>query len=379
MRSTGSGNDKYPTTADLRLKAKGRIPFFAFEYLDSATGREEAAARNIEALKNVTLEPRFMQGAYEPDIKTTLFGRSYDAPIGVSPIGMSSLMWPGAEAILARAAAEKNIPYCLSTVAADAPENIGPLAKGNGWFQLYPPRKPEIREDLIKRAMESGFSALVLTVDVPVPSMRERQRKAGLSMPPKINPTFIWRVATRPLWALATLKRGQPRFLGLEKYASTHDMREVAAFVGRELGGTLDWDYVKEVRKLWDGPFILKGILSPSDAKRAVELGVDGVWVSNHGGRQFDGAPAAVDCVAPIKKAIPKTPLLFDSGIRSGLDIARALSMGADFCFAGRPFIYGVAALGESGGTQTADMFSDDLKNVMSQLGAKTLADLRSA
>jgi L-lactate dehydrogenase (cytochrome) len=369
----------YPTVADLRDKARRRVPFFAFEYLDSGTGREEACARNERALSRRCLVPRFLQGVLAPNIETQLFGRTYAAPIGVAPVGMTSLIWPGAEQMLARMAAEKGIPYCLSTVGADSVETIGPLAKGNGWFQLYPSRRKDMRDDLIARAKQSGFSVLVVTVDVPVPSIRERQKRARLSMPMEKDLRFWWRILTRPQWALATLKRGAPRFLTLEKYASTDEMQKHSDYFGRELCGTLDWDYLGEVRRQWSGPLVLKGILSPEDARLGIDHGADGIWVSNHGARQFDGVPAAIDCVKEIKDAVgDRAAILFDSGVRTGVDIARALHEGADFVFAGRPFIYGVSALGEAGATHVADLLVADLKNGMVQLGCRDLAALRT-
>jgi len=254
-------DDRYPAVSDLRRRAKRRTPFFAYEYLDSGTGLEQAQKLNEDALAQIKLIPRFLKGDLAPTITTKLFGKDYSAPFGVAPIGMTSLMWPGAERILAIMAAKNNIPYCLSTVAGESIETIGSLAGGNGWFQLYSPQRRDVRDDLIKRAKEAGFTTLVVTVDVPVPSMRERQRRAGLTMPPTMNARTLYRVFTRPHWLLETLKRGSPKFLTLEKYASTADMRSVATFVGSQLAGALDWEYLKEIRDQWDGPLVLKGIL----------------------------------------------------------------------------------------------------------------------
>jgi len=367
-------DDRYPAVSDLRRRAKRRTPFFAYEYLDSGTGLEQAQKLNEDALAQIKLIPRFLKGDLAPTITTKLFGKDYSAPFGVAPIGMTSLMWPGAERILAIMAAKNNIPYCLSTVAGESIETIGSLAGGNGWFQLYSPQRRDVRDDLIKRAKEAGFTTLVVTVDVPVPSMRERQRRAGLTMPPTMNARTLYRVFTRPHWLLETLKRGSPKFLTLEKYASTADMRSVATFVGSQLAGALDWEYLKEIRDQWDGPLVLKGILSVEDAKKSVSAGADGVWVSNHGGRQFDGAPAAIECLAEIVDAVGSdAKILFDSGIRGGVDIIRALRLGADFVFMGRPFVYGVCALGKNGGEHVYSLFSTDLTNNMIQLGCDNL------
>ena len=234
-----------------------------------------------------------------------------------------------------------------------------------------------MREDILQRAQAAGFHTLVVTADVPMASRRERSRKAGLSVPPKITPNLVWQGLTHPRWSFATLKRGLPRLRTVEHYAANKDLKFVSGFVGNRLGGTLDWAYCEELKASWNGPVILKGVLHPEDANKAIEVGLDGVWVSNHGARQFNGAPATIDALPAIVEAVSKrVPILFDSGIRSGLDIMRALALGADFVMAGRPFIYGVAALGRYGGDHVADILIDDLKNNMVQLGVEYLKDL---
>jgi L-lactate dehydrogenase (cytochrome) len=371
--------NRYPSIEDLRRRAKGRIPHFAWEYIDSGTGADECMRRNRAALQAVTLVPEFMKGAFEPQLTTRLFDTDYAVPFGVSPVGLTALMWPRAERILARAAARHRFPYTLSTAATEAPETIGPLAEGMGWFQLYPPRRTDIRQDLIARARDSGFTTLLVTADVPVASRRERQVRAGVVVPPKITPRMLYRCMVRPTWSLATLVAGSPRFRGLEKYIDGSDMRDMLSFIGQELGGSLDWAYLEAVRQEWDGPLVLKGILTTAEAERAAAIGFDGIMVSNHGGRQFDGAPAAIDVLPAIAEAVgQRTKILFDSGVRGGLDIARALALGADFVLMGRAFMYGVAALGRRGGDHVAELLKADLINNMTQLGCATLDQLRA-
>ena len=369
--------NRYPSVADLRQRARRRIPHFAWEYLDSGTGAEECARRNREALAAVTLMPQFMKGVFEPDISTTLFGVRYGAPFGVSPVGLTALMWPRAEQILARAAAKYRFPYALSTAATEAPETIGPIADGMGWFQLYPPRRAEIRRDLLRRARDAGFTTLLVTADVPTASRRERQLRAGVTVPPKMTALMLYRCAVRPAWTMATLRAGRPRFRGLEKYLDGRDMQDMLSFIGMELGGTLDWDYLQEAREEWEGPIVLKGVLGVAQAERAVALGCDGIMVSNHGGRQFDGAPPAISVLPAIARAVgDRAEILFDSGVQSGLDIARALALGADFVLLGRAFMFGVAALGKRGGEHTAEILIADLKNNMTQLGCSAVGEL---
>ena len=381
MRVTRLSNERYPAVSDLSKKAKASIPFFAWEYLDSGTGEETGMHRGIKAFEKFTLVPRFMKGKLDPNLETQLFGQTYSAPLGIPPIGYTSLMWPGAEMMFARAAARNRIPHCLSTVASDTPENCGPVSQGYGWFQLYPPRREDIRADLLKRAKDSGYSTLVVTADVPAPSMRERQRRAGMSIPPKITPLILCRILARPKWALATLKRGRPTFATMEQYMKGYDGRSldgIVEFVVKELGGVLDWEYLEAVRDIWDGPLVLKGILSVEDAKEAVKAGVDGVWVSNHGGRQLEAAPASIDVLPDIAAAVGrKTKIIFDSGVRSGGDVLKAIALGADFVFVGRPFMYGVCALAVKGGDHVYEMLTADIINNMHQLGIERPEQMR--
>jgi L-lactate dehydrogenase (cytochrome) len=371
--------NRYPSIESLRQRARRRIPYFAWEYVDSGTGNDGCMRRNREALESVTLVPQYMKGVFQPDVSTRLFGQDYSVPFGVSPVGLTALMWPRAERILAKAAAANRFPYTLSTAATEAPETIGPLAEGMGWFQLYPPRRPEIRRDLLMRAKDSGFTTLLVTADVPIAGRRERQVQAGVTVPPRITPLMLWRSAIRPAWALATLRAGIPRFRGLEKYLDGRDMRDMLTFIGQELGGSLDWEYLEAVREEWDGPIALKGVLDVEEAERAVSIGYDGIMVSNHGGRQFDGAPAAISVLPAIVAAVGnRAAILFDSGVRGGLDIARALALGADFVLLGRAFMYGVSALGAKGGDHVAQILKDDLANNMTQLGCRNISELAS-
>ncbi len=369
---------RFPAVSDLHARARRRVPRFAWEFVDSGTGEDEALRRNREALGAVTLVPRFMQGAFEPDVATTLFGTRYAAPFGVSPVGMSGLIWPGTDRILARAAARHRIPFAMSTAANETPETIGELTNGMGWYQLYPPRNSNMRRDLLERAKAAGLTTLLLTVDVPVISRRERQIRAGVGAGFRITPRTVLECLRNPSWTAAVLRNGVPTLAGLQRYAPSDDMQRFLAFVGKELNGTLDWDYVATVRREWDGPMVLKGILDPADARRAVERGVDGIMVSNHGARQLDVAPSSIAALPAIAEAVHgRASVLFDSGVRSGGDIARALALGADFVLLGRAFMFGVAALGEAGGDHTMKLLKADLENTMSNLGCATTDALR--
>ena len=370
--------DRFPAIEDLERRAKRRLPHFSWEYLASGTGDESAMHRNRSALLDVELLPQLMKGVIEPNTRTMLFGVEHAAPIGVAPLGMSGLIWPGADQALARTARANGFPHVLSTVATTTPEDVGPLAGDMGWFQLYPPRDDALRSDLLDRVEGAGYRTLVITADVPKGSRRERQRKAHIRVPPKITPRLMWQSVTHPAWSMAVLRHGIPRFRTIEQYLDKTSLTAVAGFVGASLGGSLSFDYVAEVRARWTGNIVVKGILDPADARRSIDIGADAVWVSNHGGRQLEAAPAAISCLPAIAAEIgDEVPVLFDSGVRSGADIARAISLGADFVFAGRPFYFGLGALGADGAGHAYEILHDGLLNVMHQTGCVRPAELR--
>jgi L-lactate dehydrogenase (cytochrome) len=370
--------NKYPRISDVAQKAKKRMPHVAWEYLESGTGDESLLEQNKLSFQSLKFLPRFCKGEFLAEVNTTLFGKQYNAPIGIAPVGLSGLMWPRIEQYLAQTAKVKNIPYTLSTVATETPETIGSLVGENGWFQLYPPKDRKVRDSLLSRAKDSGFTTLIITADVPMASRRERSKKAGLAIPPKLTPKLIWDGLTHPVWSWQTLNHGLPRLRTVEHYLHTKDLKFTSGFVGNRLGGSLDWNYCQELKEAWNGPVVLKGILHPEDAKKAIGIGLDGIYVSNHGGRQFNGAVTAFEALPNIVKVVNRqVPILFDSGIRTGLDAMKALHLGADFVLVGRPFVYGVAGLGLYGGEHIANILIDDLKNNMVQLGVTNLDVLR--
>lgn len=367
---------KYPALSDLRTRAKRRIPKFVWEYLDSGTGDEATKARNRAALDRIGMMPSVLHGEFTPDLSTCFMGADLPLPFGIAPIGMSGLMWPDAEGHLARAAARAGIPYSISTVATQSPEDIAPHLGEHAWFQMYPPRDPDIRRDMLARAKAAGFKTLILTVDVPVASRRERQVRSGLTNPPRLTPRLLAQVAMCPVWVAGMAQRGMPHMRGLDKYANAAtDGLSPTAHVGYLLRTAPDWDYVGWLREEWDGDLIVKGVMRGADATRLEELGVDAIWVSNHAGRQFDGAPAAIE-VLPQVRAATKLPLVFDSGIEGGLDILRALALGADFVMLGRGFHYALGALGPQGIDHLIDILSKDMASNMGQIGARTLSEL---
>jgi len=368
---------KYPAISDLRARAKRRIPHFVWEYLDSGTGTEQTLRRNRAKLDEVLLMPSVLHGEFEPDLSTTFLGQTLPLPFGIAPIGMSGLIWPDAERLLAKASAQDNIPYTLSTVTTQVPERVGPHTGEHAWFQFYPPRDPDIRADMLKRAKASGFSTLVVTLDVPVASRRERQTRGGLTQPPRLTPRLALQAARCPVWLNGIRKTGMPTMKLVDDYAEQKTRLPSNQHVGYLLRTSPDWDYLKAVRDAWDGPMIVKGILDPEDPPKLEAFGADGIWVSNHAGRQFDAAPATIEQL-PAIRAATKLPIVSDSGIESGLDVLRAIALGADFVMLGRAFHYGLGAMGADGPAHVVDILRKDMISCMGQLGTHRLADLKA-
>ncbi|WP_170533740.1 alpha-hydroxy acid oxidase [Ruegeria atlantica] len=367
----------HPSIEDLRRTAQKRIPKFAFEYLDSATGRELGLKVNRDALDAIGFMPRVLCGRTKADLQTTLMGQTYDLPFGIAPVGMSGLMWAGAERMLAKAAVAHNIPFSLSSVAVASPEDVAPYIGKNGWFQHYPVNSGELRRAMLPRIKAAGFHTLIITVDVPEESRRERQRRANLTVPPKADLRSLKEMASRPAWCLAHLREGiMPRMRFFDDYVPTRG-RESFTHAGALIRGIPDWDYLRELRQEWEGHLIVKGVLRPEDAQKMVAEGVDCIWVSNHSGRQFEAGPAVIDQLPNIREAVgTDVPLIYDSGVAWGLDIMRALAKGADFVMVGRAFQYAVAAFGARGIDHLVHILKADIEANMSQLGSEKLGSL---
>ena len=371
--------DKYPRIDDMKNKAIKRMPHFAAEYLLSGTGYDRAMDHNQEVLKNIFLTPRYVKGTVKADLRTKLFNRTYSAPFGIAPVGMTSLIWPGAEIDLAKLANSKNIPYTLSTVACASIEKVAPHLDGKGWFQLYPPKDKIIRDDLLKRASDNGYEVLVITSDIPASSRRERLRMAGVSVPPKINFRTVLQAAISPFWSLGVLKHGMPRFGTMDKYQKSQGNNKIKkGYAGSQMDRFLDWKYLEEVRSLWKGPIVLKGLMDIRDALKAKDY-VDAIYLSNHGGRQLDLAPSPMQVLPQIRKELGNDyPILIDSGFYSGQDVVKGLMLGADFVMVGRPFLIGLAALGSKGAEHAHYIIKDEIENIMEQVCAKNIKELKN-
>ncbi|WP_282143733.1 alpha-hydroxy acid oxidase [Cellulophaga baltica] len=372
-------NTAYPSVNDLRTKAQKKIPKFAFEYLDGGCNEDVNLHKNTSEIRKVELLPSYLSKHSGSSMKTELFGKTYDAPFGIAPVGLQGLMWPNAPEILAKAAFEHNVPFVLSTVSTSSIERIAEITEGNAWFQLYHPTENRLRDDLIKRAAEAECPVLVILCDVPTFGFRPRDIRNGLAMPPKMTLKNILQVLGKPHWALETLKHGQPNFETLKPYMPKNlDLKQLGKFMDQTFSGRLNEEKIKPIRDMWPGKLVLKGVANEADAEKAIQLGLDGLIVSNHGGRQLDAGESTIKPLSRIaEKYGDQITVMMDSGIRSGPDIARSMASGAAFTFMGRSFMYGVAALGKQGGDHTISLLKTELQQVMEQICCEDVRDFK--
>ena len=368
----------YPSVDDLRSKAKKRVPAFAFEYLDGGCNEDVSIQRNTSEIRDVQLQPRYLNNYGQSSTKTKVLGMEFDAPFGIAPVGLQGLMWPNSPAILAKAAHKNNIPFILSTVTTMNIEKASELTEGNAWFQLYNPVEDAVRNDIIDRAEAAGCPVLVLLCDVPTFGYRPRDFRNGLALPPKMSAKNIMQILGKPTWAFNTLKHGQPTFENLKPYTPEGlNLKQLGAFMDRTFSGKLNEDKIKPIRDRWKGKLVLKGVQSLQDTQDAIRMGFDGIIVSNHGGRQLDAAKSTINSLKEIAATYgDQIEVMMDSGLRSGPDIARAMACGAKFTFMGRSFMYGCGALGNKGGEHTIGMLKTQFKQVMDQLVCERVEDL---
>src|SRR5262245_56491919 len=373
---------RFPTIAYLREHARHHIPRFAFEYCDGGAGPDKGIARTWSALDAVELVPRYGVMPSLPKCDVELFGRRYAAPVGIAPMGGPALVWPGADRYMAQAAQKARVPYVLGTVGGLTIEEAAALAPDVLWFQLYRLARNDhaLGFDLMRRAGAAGVKVFVMTVDVPVRSTGATEVVVGLGGG-KFSPDLrmIFDMLRSPGWLAALAKEGHPKFANLKSYAregaSTND---VIAFTRRELGGAFTWDEIARFRDRWKGPFALKGIMHPADAAKALALGVDGIWVSNHGGRQIEALPASADVLPAIVSEVRgRATIILDSGVRSGTDVVRALALGANAAFAGKAFLWGLGAAGADGPRHVINLLIDETRAALGQIGAHTPAAAR--
>lgn len=371
-------NPKYPSVDDLRKRAKVKMPKFAFEYLDGGCNEDINLDKNRTDLQKIELMPQYLSKFEKSEMKTELFGHKYDAPFGIAPIGLQGLMWPNSPEILATSAKKHNVPFILSTVTTSSIERVAEITEGKSWFQLYHPAEETVKRDLLDRASAAGTDVLVILADVPTFGYRPRDVRNGLAMPPSISIKNILEVFTKPNWAIQTLIHGQPSFKTMEKYMPKGlNLKKLGEFMNSTFSGRLNEDRIASIRDQWKGKLVIKGVVNEMDAEKAVKLGVDGLIVSNHGGRQLDaGQSSIVPMIHLAKKYKDQIKIMVDSGLRGGPDIARAMANGADFTFMGRSFMYGVGALGKDGGDHTISLMKREFQQVMEQLCCEKVTDL---
>ena len=377
-------NQKFPSVVDIERTALKRLPKFIRDYVRCGMGRGGSVKRNRDALDSIRLMPRYLVDADHVDTGTTLFGRKYDAPFAVAPVGMGGLVWPDSAIALASAARTHQIPFVASTFAISSLEAARQQAREFGWFQLYRPSVPQVEQDLLTRVKQSGYEVLIVTVDVPSHMRRDHDIRNGFTVPLKLDTATAWQIASHPAWALAMAKHwyktGYPEFENLTRYVPPGlGQQATMDFMVDLITGHITPSVVQHLRKLWNGKLVLKGILSAAEAVQARELGVDGIIVSNHGGRQLEAAPSPCEVLGEIRAAVGQEfTLIADGGVRTGLDICRMLSLGADFVMIGRPFYYAIAAMGVDGANHIMELFKAELGCTMGQLGCATIADLEN-
>lgn len=370
-------HSQYPSVEHLRERARQRTPRFVFEYLEGGCNSEVNLRRNTEEIREVRLRPWYLRDYPGSDQSTNLFGIQYDAPFGISPIGLQGLIWPRATEILASAAEAQNIPFILSTVGTASIETVAEITQGRAWFQLYHPAQEELRDKLLARAADAGLPVLVILADTPTFAYRPKEIKNGLSLPPRMSARNVLQMMLHPTWSFSQLAAGSPEFKTMTPYIPKGlNMKHLGLFMNQTFSGRLNPGKIAAIRERWKGKLVVKGIVTPEDAEKAISLGVDGIIVSNHGGRQLDAGQSTIHPLTALAREFgERSTLMMDSGLRSGPDIACALASGAKFAFLGRSFMYGVGALGSRGGDHTIIMLKRQLQQVMEQVGCVKVAD----
>jgi L-lactate dehydrogenase (cytochrome)/(S)-mandelate dehydrogenase len=365
--------------ADLQRLARRRLPKILFDVIESGVEDERGLERNERAFQAYRLLPRYLADVSNRDMRTGLFGRSYGLPFGIAPTGFAGLFRPGADGMLARAAARASIPFILSGASVVNLEDVVAEAPGHVWYHLYAAKDPRISEDIIRRARDAGVDHLVLTVDNPIYPKRERDMRNGFALPLKLKPAILAEMLLHPAWILDYFRSGGlPTMATWARYAPANATpAEVGAFFRTQSPSIQTWRDLDRFRSIWPGRLVLKGIQHPDDARRAVEAGVDGIIVSNHGGKVFDPLPSPLETLPAIRAALPPTvPVMLDSGVRRGTDILIARCLGADFVFVGRATLYGAVAGGDVGAERAISILADEVDRALALVGCPRAADL---
>ena len=364
---------KIHSLEDARKLAKKRLPKMFFDFVDGASGDEKLCELNSTALDQIRLEPKVLRNVEKRNLSKEFLNIKYDLPFGFAPMGMCNLTWPGADTMLAKESVINNIPTCVSMASSTSLEKMFELTEGNSWLQLYIFQDEDFVMELLERAEKTGYKALILTVDVPIQFRRAKDDKNGFTVPFKIGPKQFLDFATHPNWSLSTLLYGIPKPMNYETSKSGNK------FVRSESRGSTDWETLKRIRNKWKGKLIVKGVMSQEDATKIKKEGADAIQVSNHGGRQLESSTSAINALPLIRKALGQEfPIIFDSGIRSGSDIVRALAFGADYVMIGRPLMYAIGADGAKGLRKILDIIKEELSTTLGLVGLNDINEITS-
>jgi len=367
--------------ADLRELARRSLPSFVFEFIDGGAEDEITLALNRSAFERTALTPRVLRNVENPELQTTLLGKPIAAPLLISPMGSCALAYPGADIAISRAAASRGIPYVLSSMATTSMEEIAKRSGGRLWFQLYTLKDRAFTQSLLDRAHACNFEALVVTVDLATGGKREHDLRNGIAIPLKLGVRHAYQVISRPKWALRFAANGAPQFENVRGLGGGNDAGlTIAAKVGQMLDAAFSWDDLARLRDQWKGPLVVKGVQHPLDAVRLAEMGIDAVWVSNHGGRQLDGAESSFESLQNVTRTVAgRTEFIIDSGIRRGVDIIKSLAFGARSVAIGRPALFGAAAGGFAGAQRAIDILLDEAKRAMMLCGVRSVDEVENA
>ncbi len=368
-----TASKKIHSVEEARIFAKRRVPKLMFDFVDGASGDEKLCENNSKALDQIRLQPKVLRNVEKRIIKKNILGLEYDQPFGFAPMGMCNLTWPGADKMLAKESLSNNIPMCVSMASSTSLENMYEYSKGNVWLQLYNFQDEEFVMELLERADKTGYKVAILTVDVPIQFRRAKDNRNGFTVPFNLGVKQFIDFATHPSWSISTLLGGIPKPMNYET------SKRGNKFVRSESRGATDWNTLKRIREKWKGKLIIKGVMSPDDALKIKVEGADAIQVSNHGGRQLDSATSSIEALPIIRNVLGKEfPIIFDSGIRGGSDIVRALAMGADFTMIGRPLMYGIGADGAKGLKRVVDIIKNELSTALGLVGLTDIKDISS-
>ena len=363
---------------DLKLLAKKKVPKMFYDYVDSGSYSESTYRENENDFKKIKLRQRVGKDISKTYLKKKFLSKKYSLPFGFSPCGMGGMLYPDGEILVAKVCEKYNIPYLLSTMSICSIEQIAENTNVSFWFQLYVMKDKNFVESVLSRAKEAKCNALVLTMDLPILAQRHKDIRNGLSAPPKLNLNNLWQILQKPHWCLRMLSTKNRSFGNILGHAKgVNDLSSIVSWANAQFDPSLSWNYVKWIRKLWKGPLILKGILDEKDALIAKDYDIDGIIVSNHGGRQLDGTLSSILALEKvINKVKGKVKVFFDGGIRSGPDIIKALCLGAQGVFLGRPYLYGLGASGQEGVEKVIEILVKELKTAMVLCGETDVKNL---